>query len=172
MNRYTMAILVRNQSGVLNRITSVFRRKQFNIVCLTVSETESSELSRITVVIDGEEKARDQMIGMMGKMPDVIKVFEIDNEDCVSRELALIKVKNDKAIRNDVMNAISAYNGKIVDYTNESMIIQLTDKRRRIDSFVQLAHDFEILEICRTGVVTLERGEKTIKTDENTESIF
>ena len=93
MNRYTVAVLVRNQFGVLNRVTSMFRRRQFNISALTVSETETSEQSRITVVFDGEESNKQQLINQLYKLPDVCSIKELDPENSVSCELLLIKMK-------------------------------------------------------------------------------
>ena len=99
MERFSVAVLVNNQFGVLNRVTSMFRRRQFNIASLTVSETESSEVSRITVVFDGEKLAKDQMVNQLYKLPDVISIEEIDSSTSVSRELLLIKMENNPEVR-------------------------------------------------------------------------
>ena len=163
MNRYTIAILVRNQFGVLNRITSMFRRRQFNISCLTVSETESAEYSRITVLFGGDEGNKNQLVNQLYKLPDVISIKEFDNENTVSCELLLIKVVNCAENREEIRAAADAFNAKTVDYTKKSIVMQLTDSRRRIDDFINLMRDFNILEICRTGIVSLERGESTIR---------
>ena len=162
MKRFTVAILVNNQFGVLNRVTSMFRRRQFNISSLTVSETESAEYSRITVQSEGDAVAKQQLINQLYKLPDVRSVAELDKQETVSRELLLIKMKNDPETRSDIRSATDAYEGKIVDYTKESIMIQMVGDSRKIDNFVNLMRDFEILEICRTGVVTLERGGATI----------
>ncbi len=163
MNRFMIAVLVRNQLGVLNRVTSMFRRRQFNIASLTVSETESSEYSRITLQTDGEEQAKEQLINQLYKLPDVVSIKELHGHESVSRELLLIKIKNDPATRGDLSAAADAFHAKILDYTKDSVVYQLTDESRRIDDFVALMRDFEIIEICRTGVVALERGENTIR---------
>lgn len=163
MNRYTIAILVRNQFGVLNRITSMFRRRQFNISCLTVSETESAEYSRITVLFDGEERTKNQLVNQFYKLPDVISIKEFDNEKTVSCELLLIKVENSAANREEIRAAAEAFNAKTVDYAKKSIVMQMTDDSRKIDDFINLMRDFNILEICRTGIVSLERGENTIR---------
>ena len=163
MNRYTIAILVRNQFGVLNRITSMFRRRQFNISCLTVSETESAEYSRITVLFGGDEGNKNQLVNQLYKLPDVISIKEFDNEKTISCELLLIKVANCAENREEIRAAADAFNAKTVDYTKKSIVMQLTDSSRRIDEFIDLMRDFNILEICRTGIVSLERGESTIR---------
>ena len=163
MKRFTVAILVNNQFGVLNRITSMFRRRQFNIHSLTVSETESTEYSRLTIQSEGEEVTKQQLINQLYKLPDVCSVQEFENQDVVSRELMLIKMKNSPKTRDDVRGAIDAFEGKIVDYTRDSLTIQMVGDSRKIDNFVNLMKEYEILEICRTGVVSLERGASTIR---------
>ena len=163
MKKFTVAILVHNQFGVLNRVTSMFRRRQFNITSLTVSETESEEFSRITVQSEGDEIKKEQLINQLYKLPDVVSIAELDNLDTVNRELLLIKVKNDPNVRGEISAASDAYEGKIVDFTKDSIIIQMIGDSRKIDNFVTLMKDFGILEICRTGVVSLQRGATTIR---------
>ena len=163
MKKFTVAILVNNQFGVLNRVTSMFRRRQFNITSLTVSETESEEFSRITVQSEGDEIKKEQLINQLYKLPDIVSVAELSNEETVNRELLLIKVKNCAETRDDVRGAIDAFEGKIVDYTRESQIIQMIGDSRKIDNFVTIMKEFGILEICRTGIVSLQRGTTTIR---------
>ena len=163
MKRFTVAILVNNQFGVLNRVTRMFRRRQFNISSLTVSETESTKFSRITVQSEGEDATKQQLINQLYKLPDVTSVVELNPEETVSRELLLIKVANAPENRGDIRSASDAYEGKVVDYTKESIVIQMVGDSRKIDNFINLMRDFTILEICRTGVVSLERGASTIR---------
>lgn len=163
MKRFTLAILVNNQFGVLNRVTSMFRRRQFNISSLTVSETETTKYSRITIQSEGEGTTKQQLIDQLYKLPDVCSVAELDPAVTVSRELLLIKVENDPETRGEIRSASDAYEGKIVDYTKDSFVIQMVGDSRKIDNFIDLMRDFTILEICRTGVVSLERGSSTIR---------
>lgn len=163
MPRYTVAVLVRNQFGVLNRVTSMFRRRQFNIDNLTVSETESPDYYRITVQFAGERVTKQQLVDQLYKLPDVCSIRELDSENSVSCELLLIKLKNEPASRGDIMAAADAFEAKTIDYTRESIVFQVTAGSRRIDDFIDLMRDYEILEICRTGVVSLERGASTIR---------
>ena len=128
-----------------------------------MSETESTKYSRITVQSEGEESTKQQLINQLYKLPDVCSVAELNSEETVSRELLLIKVKNDPETRGDVRSASDAYEGKVVDYTKESLMIQMVGDSRKIDNFINLMRDFEILEIGRTGVVSLERGPATIR---------
>lgn len=161
--RYTVAVLVRNQFGVLNRVTSMFRRRQFNIDNLTVSETESPDYSRITVQFAGERVTKQQLVDQLYKLPDVCSVGELDPLETVSRELLLIKVRNDPAARGDIRSASDAYEGKVVDYTKDAIIIQVVGDNRKIDNFIELMREFEIMEISRTGVIALQRGETSIR---------
>lgn len=163
LERFTIAILVRNKFGVLNRVTSMFRRLQFNISCLTVSETESTEYSRITVLFDGDENGKTQLINQFYKLPDVISIKEIIKDECVSSELLLIKVENSAETREEIRSAADAFEAKTVDYSKDSIVLQMTGDSRRIDDFINLMRDYNILEICRTGIVSLERGNTTIR---------
>lgn len=167
MTKFTIAVLVRNHFGVLNRFTSMFRRRGFNISTLTVSETESPDYSRITVSFIGQENTKRQFMDQLYKLPDVKSIKELIGDETISAELLLIKMANDPATRDDIRDAANAFNARTVDYTKESMMLQLTDTSRRIDEFINLMRDYEILEICRTGIVALERGNKTIHTNEN-----
>lgn len=163
MNKYTVAVLVKNQFGVLNRVTSLFRRRQFNISALTVSETETSELSRITVVFSGEELVKQQLINQLYKLPDVCSIKEFTDDDSVSCELLLIKMKNEPSSRDDIRDAVEAFGAVTVDYSKDYMMFRLADTTRRIDDFINLMRDYTILEICRTGSVSLEKGSTTIR---------
>lgn len=167
MEKYTIAILVNNQSGVLNRVTSMFRRRQFNISCLTVSETESPDYSRITILFEGEESIKKQLINQFYKLPDVISIKELHNEDSVSRELLLIKVTNSPENREEIRAAAEAFEAKTVDYSREFLVLQVTGERRHIDDFINVMRDFGIVEICRTGIVALQRGDATIRQEAN-----
>lgn len=163
MSRYTVAVLVNNQFGVLNRVTSMFRRRQFNISALTVSETETKELSRITVVFDGEETAKQQLVNQLYKLPDVCSIKELNHDNSVECELLLIKMKNEPEFREDIRSAADAFGAVTVDYSRDYVVFRLADTTRRIDDFINLMRDFTILEICRTGSVSLERGSTTIR---------
>ena len=167
MTKFTIAVLVRNQFGVLNRFTSMFRRRGFNISTLTVSETESPDYSRITVTFIGQEATKRQFIDQLYKLPDVKSIKELSTDETVSAELLLIKMANHPSTRDDIRDAANAFSARTVDYTKDSMMLQLTDTSRRIDEFIDLMRDYEILEICRTGIVALERGSTTILKNEN-----
>jgi len=167
MDRHTIAVLVKNKYGVLNRVTSLFRRRQFNISSLTVSETESAESSRITVLFYGDEGIKQQLVNQLYKLPDVISIKDLYPDGSVQRELLLIKVEHSAATREEIRSAADAFEAKTVDYTRDSVMFQLTGESRSIDEFINLMRDYNILEICRTGIVSLERGSTTIGKDIN-----
>lgn len=163
MNRYTVAVLVRNQFGVLNRVTSMFRRRQFNISALTVSETESADYSRITVVFDSDEVKEKQLVNQLYKLPDVCSIRELNPNESVSYELMLIKMENADATRDAILAAANAFGANTVDYSRDSMTFSLTADTTKMDEFINIMRDYEILEICRTGSVSLEKGATTIR---------
>ncbi len=163
MNRYTVAILVRNQFGVLNRVTSMFRRRQFNIVSLTVSETEDEGFSRITAVFEGVDNTKRQLITQLYKLPDVAAVSELDREGSIHCELLLIKLVNVPERRGAILEASDAFGAKVMEFSREAIILQLVGESIIVDSFVDLLRDYDILEIARTGVVSLERGSTTMR---------
>ena len=161
MNKFVIAIYVDNQFGVLTRVTSMFTRRGFNIDALTVGETESPAYSRITISLSGDGYAREQLINQMKKLFNVKKV-EVLEEDCIKRELMLIKVKNTTATRADVLAAVDVYRAKVIDYTTDALCIEITGDPSKIDAFVQLMMPFGIIEMCRTGIVALERGKTSL----------
>lgn len=163
MNRYTVAILVRNQFGVLNRVTSMFRRRQFNIVSLTVSETEDDGFSRITVVFEGQDNTKRQLVTQLYKLPDVAAVSELNRERTVNCEILLIKLSNEPEVRGGILEAADAFDAKVMEFSREAIILQLVGETQLIENFIDLLRDYDILEIARTGVVSLERGSTTMR---------
>ncbi len=160
-NQFVIAVYVDNKFGVLTRVTSMFTRRGFNIDALTVGETECPEYSRITISLSGDGYAREQLINQLRKLYNVKKV-EVLEPQAIKRELALIKVKNDRETRPDIQAAIDAYRAKIIDYTAEGICIEITGDPTKIDAFVALMNPYGIIEMCRTGIVALERGNLTL----------
>ena len=163
MNRYTVAVLARNQFGVLNRVTSMFRRRQFNISALTVSETETNDFSRITVVFDGEEHAKQQLINQLYKLPDVSSIKELSADNSLSCELMLIKLKNEISSREEIRSAAEAFKAETIDYTKDSIVLRVIGDSTKMDEFISLMRDFTILEICRTGTASIEKGSSILR---------
>lgn len=160
-NKFVLAVYVDNQSGVLTRVTAMFTRRGFNIDALTVGETEHSEYSRITISMRGDEYVREQLINQLKKLYVVKKVEVLDDEP-ITRELMLIKVKNESKQRSDVMTAVDVFRASVIDYSPEGMCIEVTGSPSKIDAFVKLMEPFGILEMCRTGIVALDRGTTTL----------
>ena len=161
VNQFVIAVYVDNRYGVLTRVTSMFTRRGFNIDALTVGETEHPEYSRITISMSGDGYAREQMINQLRKLYNVKKV-EVLEDDSIRRELMLIKVKNDSATRADVLAAVDVYRAKVIDYTTDELCVEITGDPTKIDAFVKLMVPFGIIEMCRTGIVALERGGQTL----------
>ena len=160
-NKFVIAVYVDNKSGVLTRVTGMFTRRAFNIDTLTVGETERPEYSRITICMRGDENVKEQIINQLKKLVVVKKVEVLENEP-IKRELMLIKVKNESAMRNDIMTAVDVFRASVIDYSPEGMCIEVTGSPSKIDAFVKLMEPFGILEMCRTGIVALERGTKSL----------
>ncbi|MFA7636282.1 MAG: acetolactate synthase small subunit [Monoglobales bacterium] len=162
MQKFTIAVLVYNRFGVLNRVTSMFRRRRFNISSLSVSETETEQYSRITLTSYGSEQEKHQLIEQLNKLEDVCFIKELKDSETVGFELLLIKVKNEPETRSQIRDAADSYGAETVDFTRDAVILKLTGSTRRINAFIDLMRDYSILEICRTGVASLERGNTTI----------
>ena len=161
MSKFLIAVYVDNKAGVLTRVSSMFTRRGFNIEALTVGETETPEFSRITIALDGDDYAKQQLINQMKKLYNVKKVQVLENNP-VRRELMLIKVKNQSETRGDILSAVDVYRAKVIDYTNRAFCIEITGESSTIDAFVDFVKPYGILEMCRTGVVALERGNSTL----------
>ena len=144
MGQFVIAALVSNQSGVLTRVSGMFTRRGFNIDSLTVGETENPALSRITIAMRGDAHDLDQILKQLRKLHDVTEVRALPHSDTVFRELLLIKVRNDAQTRQEILAAVDIF-------------------RSKIDAFIELLTPFGILEMCRTGIVALERGRNCLK---------
>lgn len=162
MDRFVISAYVENKYGVLARIAGLFMRRGFNIDSLTVGETEDPAYSRMTITIKGDEYAREQLINQLKKLHNVREVKHLEDDASVERELVLIKVKNTPDIRSDVMAAAEVYRAKIIDYTTETMSIEVTGEPSKIRAFIEVMKPLGIVEICRTGAVALERGGNTL----------
>lgn len=158
MTKYVFGILVANKFGVLTRVSSMFTRRGFNIDTLTVGETQSPEFSRITISMMGDEYSKTQIIKQLDKLHDVKQVEVMERDETVTRELLLIKIKNDSATRQDVLAAVDVFRSKIIDYSPDALCIEITGESSKINAFIELVKPYGIMEMCRTGLVALERG--------------
>ena len=160
-NKFVIAVYVENKSGVLTRVTGMFTRRGFNIDTLTVGETERSEYSRITICMSGDENVKEQMVNQLRKLL-VVKKVEVLEDEPIKRELMLIKVKNSPENRSEIMTAVDVFRASVIDYFVDEMCIEVTGSPSKIDAFVKLMEPFGILEMCRTGIVALDRGATTL----------
>lgn len=162
MEKFIIAILVSNRAGVLSRVTGMFTRRGFNIDSLTVGETESPEFSRITISLHGDKAICSQIVKQLEKMYDVKKV-QVLGEETVTRELLLIKVRNVPEERQDIMSVVDIFRAKIADYSPDALSIEIRGDSNKINAFIELVKPYGILEMCRTGLVALERGSGCLK---------
>jgi len=155
---HTLVVLVEDKPGVLNRVASLFRRRAFNIESLAVGHTEQPGISRMTIVIDGEQTNVERVTANLYKLVNVIQVADLAGMPAVSRDLALIKVNVNATNRSEVMQLVEVFRSRIVDVANDSLIIEITGDEDKINSFVDVLLPFGILEMVRTGVVAMGRG--------------
>lgn len=158
MNDHILSVLVQNHSGVLSKISGLFSRRCFNIDSLTVGETDNPAISRMTIVAQGDGMAIEQIKNQLAKLIDVITVVELGDRESVRRELALIKVKADQATRVHVMEIANIFRGRIVDVCPESLTLEVTGDQEKIDGMLEMLKPYNLIEIVRTGVIALERG--------------
>lgn len=156
--RSVIAVYVENKYGVLARVAGLFMRKGFNIDSLTVGETDDPDFSRITVTLNGDSYAREQLINQVKKLHNVKQVKLLDPVSSVERELMLVKVRNTSENRSEIMAATEIFRAKIIDYTTDAMCIEVTGEPSKIKAFIEVIKPLGIIEMCRTGVVALERG--------------
>lgn len=161
-----MGMLVEHKPGVLQKVSSMFRRRGFNIESISVGATEQSDLARMTITVREDEPTARQLAKQTEKIIDVLAVEFLHPERSVIRELALIKLRTpDSKTRSDIMNYVNTFRSRIVDLSPESIIVEITGTPDKIDAFLDLVRDYGVLEISRTGVTALERGLKTIKNE-------
>jgi acetolactate synthase-1/3 small subunit len=156
--RQTLVAKVENQPGVLNRVASLFRRRNFNIDSLNVGRTEDPAVSRMTIVVDSEDTKAAQVEANLYKLVNVVDVQDVTSESALLRELALIKVKAENGQRAEVNNLANIFGAKIIDVAKESVVVQIASGEEKVDSLVELLRPLGIIELVRTGHVAMTRG--------------
>ena len=154
----TISVLVENQAGVLNRITSLFSRRAFNIDSLAVGVTDDPSLSRITIIVDSGNNVVEQVEKQLNKMVEVIKVRTLEEHTYIGRELMILKVSATIKTRADIMTICNICGAKVADISTSSMTMELADTPDRLDAFQDMMRPFRILEVVRTGVIALQKG--------------
>jgi len=158
---HTLVSLVQDEPGVLTRVAGLFRRRGFNIESLSVGHCEQPGLSRMTIVVRGDDAEVDQVTKQLDKLINVVNVTDITRRDVVARELALIKVAAHPDDRSEIMQIVDIYRAKIVDVSVDSLIVEVTGGEDKIDSLLRLLLPFGITEMARTGRTALTRGSKS-----------
>ena len=163
MRRKVFQLLVDNTSGVLSRISGLFSRRGYNIESITAGVTADPRFTRITIVTSGDDEILDQIEKQVEKLVDVRDIKELEPDNSVYRELALIKVRTNNEQRQGVIAVADIFRAKIIDVASDSLIVELTGNQAKIDAFINLLDGYEILELARTGITGLSRGTFDVK---------
>ncbi|MHC2994967.1 MAG: acetolactate synthase small subunit [Candidatus Atribacteria bacterium] len=161
--RHTIAVLVKDHPGVLAKVASLFSRRGFNIESLAVGHTEDANISRMTIVVEGDEQILEQITKQLNKLIDVIRVRDISPQNSVERELALIKVNaNSLPARSEVIQMVDIFRAKIIDVDRQMVTIETTGTEDKVSALIELLKPFGLKEVVRTGKIALSRGNKAI----------
>jgi acetolactate synthase I/III small subunit len=160
--RHTFVALVEDKPGVLNRVVSVFRRRTFNIESLTVGRTHQEGISRITIVVDSDKTDVVRIMPYMYKLINVLQVEDLTYQPHVNRDLAMVKINASPENRAAIMQLAEVFRARVVDVTNNSLIIEITGDEEKIDGFVDVLRPYGIIEMVRTGIIAMERGASTL----------
>jgi acetolactate synthase-1/3 small subunit len=160
--KHTVVAWMEDRPGVLTRVASLFRRRGFNIESLAVGHSETQGISRMTFVVDGDERMVDQAVKQLEKQIDVTRVEDVTDKPVVIRELALIRVRTDTQTRAEIMQIVDIYRAQIVDVALDSLIIQVVGQEDRVNSLIELLNHYGIREMVRTGRVAITRGRASL----------
>ncbi len=155
--QHTIAVLVENHFGVLARVAGLFSARGFNIDSLAVGETQDPEVSRMTVVANGDDRVVEQVMKQLNKLVDVIRVEDLTAKNMIARELVLIKIGVNASNRNDIMHVVNTFRAKIVDVSPESLTIEVTGSEGKVDAMLELLRPFDLKEVVRTGQIAMAR---------------
>ncbi|MDI3340015.1 MAG: acetolactate synthase small subunit [Sphaerobacter sp.] len=163
VRRHTLVVLVEDRPGVMNRVMSLFRQRGFNVDSIAVGHSEQPGLSRMTLVVQGDDRTVEQVTKQLYKLLEVIKVTDVTGENLIQRELALVKVAANERTRGDIMRLVSeVYRARIVDAAPDTLVIEVTGPSEKIDSLITLIRPYGIKEVARTGCVAIERGSGSV----------
>jgi acetolactate synthase-1/3 small subunit len=167
--RHILAVLVENNPGVLTRVAGLFSRRGYNIDSLTVGRTENQNISRMTIVVEGDDLVLEQVTKQLHKLIDVIKINDITSDQYVDRELVLVKVSAEPSTRAEIMQIVDIFRARIVDIGRRTLIIECTGDEGKINAVIESLKPFGIKELVRTGKVAMLRGQKFTSINENRE---
>ena len=162
-HRHVLVAIVLNRPGVLNRVASLMRARNFNIETLAVSHTDQPEVSRMTLTLSGDDVAVEQAAKQLYRLIDVLKVQDVTNDPTVEHEIALIKVRADDRNRGEVLTIAEMYKARVVDLAAESVIVEATGTEAEVDTLIALLRGFGIKELVRSGTVVMSRGSGSIE---------
>jgi acetolactate synthase-1/3 small subunit len=162
IGRHTISVLVENRFGVLARIAGLFSARGYNIDTLSVGTTDDPMISRMTIVVKGDQRILEQVVKQLNKLIDIIKVTDYQDTPHLERDLVLVKVAADKASRSEMIQMCDIFRAKIVDVAVDSIIIEMTGDEEKIEALLRMLRPFGIKETCRTGIVAMARGAKGI----------
>ncbi len=160
--RHIISVLIENEAGALSRLVGLFSQRGYNIETLTVAPTDDSTLSRLTLTTSGDDHKIEQVTKQLNKLVEVVKVVDLSEGDHIERELMLIKVKATGAIRAEIKRTADIFRGQIVDVTSTTYTIQLAGTSDKLDAFIDALSETTILEVVRSGVSGIARGEKVL----------
>ena len=163
MSRHIISILLENESGALSRVAGLFSARGYNIESLTVAPTEDETLSRLTLVTSGSVDVIEQITKQLNKLVDVVKLVDLTEGPHIERELLIIKVNANGAMRDEVKRLVDIFRGRIIDVTETTYTIELTGTSDKLDAFVQAVRAAGIVEVVRSGVSGIARGEKNLR---------
>ncbi len=160
--KHTISVLVENKAGVLSRISGLFARRGFNIDSLAVGTTEDKNISRITLLVDGDDYIAEQVTKQLNKQIDVIKVRKLNQDEITRRELVLVKVRMSAAQRGEIIDIVKIMQGEIVDISHTTLTVELSDRPEKIDLLIDLLTPYNIVEVARTGTIALQKGAEIV----------
>jgi acetolactate synthase-1/3 small subunit len=160
--KHTISVLVENKAGVLSRISGLFARRGFNIDSLAVGTTEDKNISRITLLVDGDDYIAEQVTKQLNKQIDVIKVRKLDHDEITKRELVLVKVRMSSAQRGEIIDIVKIMQGEIVDISHTTLTVELSDRPEKVDLLIELLSHYNIVEVARTGTIALQKGAEIV----------
>jgi len=165
--QFILGAIVSNHFGVLTRISGLFSRRGYNIDSLNVGETDDPAYSRMTIIVSGDDYIKDQIVKQLAKLHDVKNVEIMPEHNTLIREHMLIKVQATKDTRAEITDAVNVFRGKVVDCNPDSLTVEITGETSKLDAFINLAKGFGILELCRAGALSMQRGNECLDNNEN-----
>ena len=160
MSAHTISVLVENHSGALSRISGLFSSRGYNISSLTVAETDDPTVSRMTIIVDGEESVLEQIVKQLNRLIDVIKVIDFEGEPIVEREMLLVKVDTSKSNRIEIVELGNIFGARVASVSPSSVIMELTGEKSKIDDFINMVKSYGIKEVVRSGAIALAQSRK------------